>query len=87
MSAGKLQDKLDQESKKLWSARAIKDQVVLMDWNSSSTELKAHSPISILLDILQRVSIEFENILILPYASHQTTRTYNFIWRYRFIAK
>uniref|UniRef100_A0A1B0FAZ4 Ubiquitin carboxyl-terminal hydrolase n=1 Tax=Glossina morsitans morsitans TaxID=37546 RepID=A0A1B0FAZ4_GLOMM len=54
MSAGKLQDKLDQESKKLWSARAIKDQVVLMDWNSSSTELKAHSPISILLDILQR---------------------------------
>uniref|UniRef100_A0A1A9VF11 Ubiquitin carboxyl-terminal hydrolase n=1 Tax=Glossina austeni TaxID=7395 RepID=A0A1A9VF11_GLOAU len=54
MSAGKLQDKLDQESKKLWSARAIKDQVVLMDWNSSSMELKAHSPIGILLDILQR---------------------------------
>uniref|UniRef100_A0A1B0BMZ2 Ubiquitin carboxyl-terminal hydrolase n=1 Tax=Glossina palpalis gambiensis TaxID=67801 RepID=A0A1B0BMZ2_9MUSC len=53
MSAGKLQDKLDQESKKLWSARAIKDQVVLMDWNSSATELKGNSPIRILLDILQ----------------------------------
>uniref|UniRef100_A0A1A9WJT6 Ubiquitin carboxyl-terminal hydrolase n=1 Tax=Glossina brevipalpis TaxID=37001 RepID=A0A1A9WJT6_9MUSC len=53
MSAGKLQDQLGQESKKLWSARSVKERVVLMDWNSSSTELKEDSPIGILLDILQ----------------------------------
>lgn len=55
MSAGKLQDKLDNESKKLWSARAIKNQVVLMDWNCKSSNPVEGSTIAILLDILQNV--------------------------------
>ncbi|KAI8129070.1 Ubiquitin carboxyl-terminal hydrolase 8 [Lucilia cuprina] len=53
MSAGKLQDKLDNESKKLWSARAIKDEVVLMDWNCSEPNPQEDRPIAVLMDILQ----------------------------------
>uniref|UniRef100_A0A1I8Q2N6 Ubiquitin carboxyl-terminal hydrolase n=1 Tax=Stomoxys calcitrans TaxID=35570 RepID=A0A1I8Q2N6_STOCA len=53
MSAGKLQDKLDPESKKLWSARAIKDHVVLMDWSSSDANPSETTAIGVLLNILQ----------------------------------
>ncbi|XP_065355307.1 ubiquitin carboxyl-terminal hydrolase 8 isoform X1 [Calliphora vicina] len=53
MSAGKLQDKLDNESKKLWSARAVKNEVVLIDWNCSEPNPSEDRPIAILLDILQ----------------------------------
>ncbi|XP_075146576.1 ubiquitin specific protease 8 isoform X1 [Haematobia irritans] len=53
MSAGKLQDKLDPESKKLWSARAIKDQVVLMDWSCSDSNPPETTAIGVLLNILQ----------------------------------
>lgn len=55
MSAGKLQDKLDNESKKLWSARAVKNQVVLMDWNCADTDPLEGTPIAVLLNILQNV--------------------------------
>lgn len=58
MSAGKLQDKLDPESKKLWSARAVKNQVVLMDWSCSRANPPENSAIAILLNILQNVSID-----------------------------
>lgn len=61
MSAGKLQDKLDIESKKLWSARAIKDEVVLMDWNCKDANPTEDKPIAILLEILQNVSSKLEN--------------------------
>lgn len=56
MSAGKLQDKLDPESKKLWSARAIKNHVVLMDWSCCDANPPEGSAISVLLNILQNVS-------------------------------
>lgn len=56
MSAGKLQDKLDNESKKLWSARGIKNEVVLMDWNCKVANPSDDKPIAILMDILQNVS-------------------------------
>lgn len=56
MSAGKLQDKLDNESKKLWSARGIKNEVVLMDWNCSEPNPVEYRPIAVLFDILQNVS-------------------------------
>ncbi|XP_067636782.1 ubiquitin carboxyl-terminal hydrolase 8 isoform X2 [Eurosta solidaginis] len=53
MSAGKLQDKLGNGSKVLWSARSVKDQVVLLDWNTKDNKPSPSSPIGILLDILQ----------------------------------
>ncbi|KAM7362211.1 ubiquitin specific protease 8 [Cochliomyia hominivorax] len=53
MSAGKLQDKLDNESKKLWSARAVKNDVVLMDWNCSVPNPEEDRPLAVLLNILQ----------------------------------
>lgn len=66
MSAGKLQDKLDNESKKLWSARAIKNQVLLMDWNCSVPNPTDNRPIAILLDILQNVSFPFLKLQYFP---------------------
>lgn len=53
MSAGKLQDKLDSGSKVLWSARSVKEQVVLMDWNTKDSNPASSSPIGKLLEILQ----------------------------------
>ncbi|XP_037952640.1 ubiquitin carboxyl-terminal hydrolase 8-like [Teleopsis dalmanni] len=53
LSAGKLQDKLDNESKKFWSARSIKDQVVLMDWNCREATPNKTKSIAVLQDILQ----------------------------------
>ncbi|XP_053969324.1 ubiquitin carboxyl-terminal hydrolase 8 isoform X1 [Anastrepha ludens] len=53
MSAGKLQDKLDSSSKILWSARSVKEQIVLMDWNTRDANPSPTSPIAILLDILR----------------------------------
>ncbi|XP_055902298.1 ubiquitin carboxyl-terminal hydrolase 8 [Eupeodes corollae] len=53
ISAGKLQDKLDNASKLLWAARSIKEQVVLMDWNCNTANPPPNSPIAILRDILQ----------------------------------
>uniref|UniRef100_A0A034VW25 Ubiquitin carboxyl-terminal hydrolase n=1 Tax=Bactrocera dorsalis TaxID=27457 RepID=A0A034VW25_BACDO len=53
MSAGKLQDKLDGSSKVLWAARSVKDQVVLMDWNTKDSNPAPSSPIGKLLEILQ----------------------------------
>lgn len=60
MSAGKLQDKLYPESKKLWSARAVKDQVVLMDWNCAEAFPPENSTINILLNILQNVNMNID---------------------------
>lgn len=57
MSAGKLQDKLDSGSKVLWSARSVKEQVVLMDWNTKDSNPASSSPIGKLLEILQNVSL------------------------------
>ncbi|XP_050327613.1 ubiquitin carboxyl-terminal hydrolase 8 isoform X1 [Bactrocera neohumeralis] len=53
MSAGKLQDKLDGSSKVLWAARSVKEQVVLMDWNTKDSNPAPSSPIGKLLEILQ----------------------------------
>ncbi|XP_017466689.1 PREDICTED: ubiquitin carboxyl-terminal hydrolase 8 isoform X1 [Rhagoletis zephyria] len=54
MSAGKLQDKLENGAKVLWSARSVKEQVVLIDWNSRDANPPPTSSIGILLDILQK---------------------------------
>lgn len=56
MSAGKLQDKLDAQSKSKWSARSIKENVVLMDWSTNEENPPDNIPISILKNILQNVS-------------------------------
>lgn len=53
MSAGKLQDRLDNISKPLWSSRSIKDQIILMDWNCDSANPPSNSAIAILRNILQ----------------------------------
>lgn len=53
MSAGRLQDKLDNASKPLWSSRSIKNQIVLMDWNCNTPNPPPNAPIAILRDILQ----------------------------------
>lgn len=58
MSAGKLQDKLDNASKPLWSSRSIKQQIVLMDWNCNTANPPANAPIAILRDILQNVKFK-----------------------------
>ncbi|XP_011189525.2 ubiquitin carboxyl-terminal hydrolase 8 isoform X1 [Zeugodacus cucurbitae] len=53
MSAGKLQDKLDSSTKIMWSARSIKEQVVLIDWNTKDANPTPSSPIGKLQEILQ----------------------------------
>lgn len=40
MSAGKIQSLLSNESKRLWAYRAIKEKVLLMDWDSNRNNLK-----------------------------------------------
>lgn len=50
MSAGTIQSKLSHESKALWAYRSVKEDIILMDWDSIAEQL--HSPIATLKDIL-----------------------------------
>lgn len=66
MSAGTIQSKLSDESKALWGYRSVKEQVILMDWESDDENIS--QPISILKNILLNwdPDVEYENpILIL----------------------
>lgn len=68
MSAGKIQNLLSAESKTLWASRSVKDQIILMDWQSTESDLNTHIPISILKNILLNwdPDVEYKNpILIL----------------------
>lgn len=54
MSAGKLQSEMSDESKRLFGLRCVKDQVILLDWNSGVDSINFH--IQILKTILLEVS-------------------------------
>ena len=56
-SAGKLLTTLSPESKVLFSARNIKEFIILMDENTKGPTLMAKTPIHILDDILKNVSL------------------------------
>ncbi|KAH8264640.1 hypothetical protein KR038_011263 [Drosophila bunnanda] len=53
MSAGRLQARLSSTSKAAWASRAVKDSVVLIDWNTEDSPPAANTAISTLLDILK----------------------------------
>lgn len=55
-SAGKLADKLNIESKKLWSSRSIVDRLILIDW-CSNLDGDSNSPLWTLRNILENVNI------------------------------
>lgn len=52
-SAGMLQSTLSMENMKLWASRMIMNQVLLMDWNTNSDNLKPDTTIWILENILR----------------------------------
>lgn len=56
MSAGKIQQSLSPDDKKLWASRDIKDHVVLIDWNSTGPQPRINTPMYFLKDILVTVS-------------------------------
>lgn len=56
MTAGRIQQGLSLEDKKLWASRDIKEHVVLIDWNSTGTQPTINTPMYILKDILVKVS-------------------------------
>lgn len=64
-SVGKIHEFLSVEDRKLWSARAFKDNIVLLDWKSTS--FKTETPIWILKDILENVSDAFRVCGLLIY--------------------
>ncbi|KAH8314999.1 ubiquitin carboxyl-terminal hydrolase 8 isoform X1 [Drosophila kikkawai] len=53
MSAGRLQARLSSTGKAAWASRAVKDSVVLIDWNSKDSPPAANTAIATLLDILK----------------------------------
>lgn len=55
MSAGRIQERLDKESRKWWSARAVKEHIVLMDWDCTEAKPNEELPIAILKNILEAV--------------------------------
>lgn len=57
MSAGRIQERLDKESRKWWSARAVKEYIVLMDWDCTEAKPNEELPIAILKNILEAVCL------------------------------
>lgn len=58
MSAGRLQARLSSSGKAAWASRAVKDSVVLMNWNTKDAQPAANTAIATLLDILKNVIID-----------------------------
>lgn len=55
LSAGKVNEKLDLESKKLWASRRVVERVILIDWNSKENDATGNAVIWHLRDILLMV--------------------------------
>ena len=55
MSAGQIQQELEDKSRALWSSRAIKDNIVLMDWDCKDADQPTDSEIFRLRNILRNV--------------------------------
>ncbi|XP_049284011.1 ubiquitin carboxyl-terminal hydrolase 8 isoform X1 [Anopheles funestus] len=64
MTAGKINHALPAESRTLWSNRMVKDQVVLMDWNTAGAPVK-DTPIYILNYILCHYDQDIEDTKII----------------------
>ncbi|XP_052864948.1 ubiquitin carboxyl-terminal hydrolase 8 isoform X2 [Anopheles cruzii] len=64
MTAGKINHALRPESRKLWSNRMVKEQVVLMDWSTSGSPVK-DTPIYVLDYILCHYDQDIEHTQIL----------------------
>lgn len=67
MSAGTVQSKLSDESKQLWAYRSVKEEIILMDWESEAKNLDPRSPISILKNILLNwdPDVEYKNPILM----------------------
>uniref|UniRef100_A0A182MX83 Ubiquitin carboxyl-terminal hydrolase n=1 Tax=Anopheles culicifacies TaxID=139723 RepID=A0A182MX83_9DIPT len=64
MTAGKINHALPPESRTLWSNRMVKDQVILMDWNTTGAPVK-DTPIYILNYILCHYDQDIEDTKII----------------------
>uniref|UniRef100_A0A182SUX3 USP8_dimer domain-containing protein n=1 Tax=Anopheles maculatus TaxID=74869 RepID=A0A182SUX3_9DIPT len=64
MTAGKINHALPPESRTLWSNRMVKDQVILMDWNTTGVPVK-DTPIYILNYILCHYDQDIEDTKII----------------------
>lgn len=78
MTAGKIQQGLSQDDKKLWASRDIKEHVVLIDWNSPGPEPTINSPMYFLKDILVKwdMDVVYKSILMVEKGFEMFVITY-----------
>lgn len=78
MTAGKIQQGLSTDDKKLWASRDIKEHVVLLDWNSPGPEPTLNSPMYCLKNILVKwdMDVVYKSILMVEKGFEMFVITY-----------